>query len=73
VRAGPVGEQLTAMASSGAFDLVVVVWSQETRDGRAGVVMDLLTATTVPLLLVPTVFVTNAVGVVPRTPGEPEP
>ena len=69
IRAGPVGDQLTAMASSGAFDLVVVVWSRETRDGRAGVVMDLLAGTTVPILLVPTAFVSNALGVAPLPPG----
>jgi len=62
MRAGPVGDQLTSMAASGAFDMVVVVWSQQTRGGRAGVVMDLLTTTTVPILLIPTRFVAHALG-----------
>jgi hypothetical protein len=69
MRAGPVGDQLTAMAASGAFDMVVVVWAQQTRGGRAGVVMDLLANTTVPILLVPTGFVTHALGGAPHAPA----
>lgn len=69
VRAGPVGDQLTTMAASGAFDLVVVVWSQQTRGGRAGVVVDLLAKTTVPILLVPSSYVAHALGGAAPAPG----
>jgi len=62
VRSGPVGDQVTSMTASGDYDLVVVVWSQQTRGGRAGVVMDLLAGSPVPLLLVPSGFVTHALG-----------
>jgi len=34
VRAGPVSDRLTEMAASGAFDMVVVVWNQQTSGGR---------------------------------------
>ena len=59
IRAGPVGDQLMDMAASGAYDLVIVVWSQRTSDGRAQVVVDLLAKSPVPILLVPTSFVAH--------------
>jgi hypothetical protein len=62
VRAGPVADQLAEMAASGAFDMVVVVWSQQTHGGRAVVVADLLAGSTVPILLVPASFVSHALG-----------
>ena len=62
VRAGPVADQLTEMAASGAFDMVVVVWAQQTSGGRAAVVADLLAGSTVPILLVPSTFVAQALA-----------
>jgi hypothetical protein len=62
VRAGPVADQLAEMAASGAFDMVVVVWSQQTHGGRAAVVADLLAGSTVPVMLVPATFVSHALG-----------
>jgi Universal stress protein family len=62
VRAGPVSDQLADMAVSGTFDMVVVVWSQQTHGGRAAVVADLLARSTVPILLVPSSFVPRALS-----------
>jgi hypothetical protein len=62
VRAGPVSDRLTEMAASGAFDMVVVVWNQQTSGGRAAVVADLLAGAGIPILLVPASFVAQALA-----------
>ncbi|HXX91880.1 MAG TPA: universal stress protein [Acidimicrobiales bacterium] len=62
VRTGQVAAHLTDMAASDGFDMVVVVWSQQTRGGRAAVVADLLARTAIPILLVPATSVAHTLG-----------
>jgi hypothetical protein len=69
VRAGPVSDRLTEMAASGAFDMVVVVWNQQTSGGRAAVVADLLAGGGIPILLVPSSFVAQALADTGHAPG----
>jgi Universal stress protein family len=58
VRAGPAtpGEQLVEAATQGAFDLVVVVWSQLAPGTKTRAVVRLLAECPVPILLVPASF-----------------
>jgi len=72
VRAGPVADQLTEMAASGAFDMVVVVWAQQTSGGRAAVVAELLAGSQVPILLVPSSYVAQALAEPGRNAGSGE-
>ena len=64
IRAGPrsTSAQLVEMAASGAFDLVALVWSQRTGDGRAQVLREVLYASPVPVLLIPASYGVSAVA-----------
>jgi hypothetical protein len=70
VRAGPVSDRLTEMAASGAFDMIVVVWNQQTSGGRAAVVADLLAGGGIPILLVPSTYVAQALADAGHVPGD---
>ncbi len=50
---GPVGQQVLDGLSATACDLVVLVWSRQTRGGHGAAVVDVLSTTPVPVLLVP--------------------
>lgn len=53
LRAGHPGEQLLDVITATAPDLVVLGWSRDLASGRAQTVRELLSSSTVPLLLVP--------------------
>ncbi|HZU80274.1 MAG TPA: hypothetical protein VE991_10205, partial [Acidimicrobiales bacterium] len=52
-RPGPVGQQVLQELRQTACDLVVLVWSRQTRGAHGAAVLEVLTATPVPVLLVP--------------------
>jgi hypothetical protein len=52
-RTGPVGARVTEAYDQDDADLVVLSWSQDSSVGHATVVRDVLTASTIPVLLLP--------------------
>jgi hypothetical protein len=52
-RTGPVGARVTEAYDEHDADLVVLSWSQDSSAGHAEVVRDVLTASTIPVLLLP--------------------
>jgi hypothetical protein len=52
-RTGPVGARVTEAYDQHDADLVVLSWSQDSSVGHAKVVRDVLTASTIPVLLLP--------------------
>jgi nucleotide-binding universal stress UspA family protein len=52
-RTGPVGARVTEAYDQDDADLVVLSWSQDSSVGHAKVVRDVLTASTIPVLLLP--------------------
>jgi hypothetical protein len=52
-RTGPVGARVTEAYDEHDADLVVLSWSQDSSAGHAEVVRDVVTASTIPVLLLP--------------------
>ncbi|MHB8681790.1 MAG: universal stress protein [Acidimicrobiales bacterium] len=50
---GPVGQLVLDSLTATSSDLLVLVWSRQSRGGHSAAVLDILAATTVPVLLVP--------------------
>lgn len=70
MRGGPMGAQLLDVCTKHDADLVVLSWSQDSSEGHANVVREVLGVSTLPVLLLPVVSLGPAIATQPR--GLPE-